>query len=116
MMRAVQALRVAVIAAGFACCAGATPAQSQGSVLIGTTAGGGYDVYARALARHMGRHLPGQPAIVAKNVPGAGGLTLATHLYTRAPADGSEFGIVQNGLPFEKLFQTLSPDGKNALF
>jgi tripartite-type tricarboxylate transporter receptor subunit TctC len=64
----------------------------------------------------MGRHLPGQPAIVPKNVPGAGGLTLANHLYNRAPADGSEFAIVQNGLPFEKLFQTLSPDGKNALF
>jgi tripartite-type tricarboxylate transporter receptor subunit TctC len=85
-------------------------------ILVGFGTGGGYDLYARTLARHMGRHLPGQPAIVAKNVPGAGGLTLANHLYNRAPADGSEFGIVQNGLPFEKLFQTLSPEGRNALF
>src|SRR5262249_2971912 len=54
--------------------------------------------------------------IVAKNVPGAGGLTLANYLYNRAPNDGSELATVQNGLPFEKLFQTLSPDGRNALF
>ena len=49
---------------------------------------------------------------VAKNVPGAGGLTLANYMYNRAPADGSEFATVQNGLPFEKLFQMLSPGGK----
>jgi tripartite-type tricarboxylate transporter receptor subunit TctC len=47
--------------------------QSQVAVLIGTTSGGGYDLYAQALARHIGRHLPGQPAVIAKNVPGAGG-------------------------------------------
>ena len=116
MMRAVQALRVAVIAAGFACCAGATHAQSQVSVLIGTTPGGGYDVYARALARHIGRHLPGNPTVIPKNMPGAGGLTLANYIYNKAPTDGSEFATVQNGLPFEKLFQTLSEGGKNALF
>ena len=45
-----------------------------------------------------------------------GGLTLANYMYNRAPADGSEFATVQNGLPFEKLFQTLSPEGRNALF
>ena len=68
------------------------------------------------LARHIGRHLPGRPTVIAKNVPGAGGLTLANYMYNRAPADGSELATVQNGLPFEKLFQTLSPDGRNALF
>ncbi|MCX7310544.1 MAG: hypothetical protein NTV56_02215 [Alphaproteobacteria bacterium] len=116
MMRAVQALRVAVIAAGFACCAGATHAQSQVSVLIGTTPGGGYDIYARALARHIGRHLPGNPTVTPKNMPGAGGLALANYIYNKAPTDGSEFATVQNGLAFEKLFQTLSDGGKNALF
>jgi tripartite-type tricarboxylate transporter receptor subunit TctC len=88
----------------------------QISLFIGTTAGGGYDLYARALARHMGRHIPGRPTLIAKNMPGAGGLALANYLYNRAPNDGTEFATVQNGLPFEKLFQTLSPDGKNALF
>jgi tripartite-type tricarboxylate transporter receptor subunit TctC len=116
MMRAVQALRVAVIVAGFACCAGTAQAQSQVSVLIGTTPGGGYDVYARALARHIGRHLPGNPTVIPKNMPGAGGLTLANYIYNKAPIDGSELATVQNGLAFEKLFQTLSDGGKNALF
>ena len=124
MVPAAYALRVALVVGGVACCTGEARPQpaadffagKQVSVLIGTTAGGGYDVYARVLARHMGRHLPGQPTLIAKNLPGAGGLTLANYLYNRAPADGTEFATVQNGLPFEKLFQTLSPDGRNALF
>ena len=91
-------------------------AGKQVSLFIGTTAGGGYDLYARVLARHMGHHIPGHPSLVLKNMPGAGGLALANYLFNRAPNDGTEFGTVQNGLPFEKLFQTLSSDGKNALF
>jgi tripartite-type tricarboxylate transporter receptor subunit TctC len=120
-----RALNVAVVAAlaalGAADAARADTdaeyfAGKQISLLIGTTAGGGYDLYARALARHLGRHISGHPSIVPKNVPGAGGLTLANYLYNRAPSDGSELATVQNGLPFEKLFQTLSPEGRNALF
>jgi tripartite-type tricarboxylate transporter receptor subunit TctC len=91
-------------------------AGKQISLLIGTTAGGGYDAYGRLVARHISRHIPGNPAVVAKNMPGAGGLTAANYLYNRAPKDGTEILIVQNGLPFERLFQTLSPEGKNALF
>jgi tripartite-type tricarboxylate transporter receptor subunit TctC len=91
-------------------------AGKQISLFIGTTAGGGYDLYARTLARHIASHIPGHPSIIAKNMPGAGGLALANYLYNRAPSDGSEFATVQNGLPFEKLFQTLSAEGKNALF
>ena len=79
-------------------------------------AGGGYDAYGRLLARHIGRHIPGNPSVVAKNMPGAGGVALANHLYNRAPKDGTEFATVQNGLPFEKLFHMLSPGGKSALF
>src|SRR3954466_15210763 len=91
-------------------------AGKQISLLIGTTPGGGYDAYARALSRFIGRHIPGNPAIIVKNMPGAGGLALANHLYNRAPKDGSEIATVQNGLPFEKLFYMLSPGGNNALF
>lgn len=91
-------------------------AGKQIAILIGSAAGGGYDAYARALARHLGSHIPGQPAIIPKNMPGAGGLTLANYLYNRGPQDGTEIATVQNGLPFEKLFQTLSADGKNALY
>ncbi len=105
-------------------CSVALPASAQQSyfpgnqitLLIGTTPGGGYDAYARALARHLGGHLPGSPSVVPKNMPGAGGLALANHLYNRAPKDGTEIATVQNGLPFEKLFFMLSPDGRNALF
>lgn len=86
------------------------------SLFIGSTPGGGYDAYARVLARHIGRHIPGNPGIVVKNMPGAGGLTLTNHLYNRAPKDGTEFATVQNGLPFEKLFQNLSAEGQTALF
>src|SRR6478672_6821698 len=91
-------------------------AGKQISLLIGTTPGGGYDAYGRALARHLGRHIPGNPAIIVKNMPGAGGLALANHLYNRAPKDGTEIATTQNGLPFEKLFYMLSPGGSNALF
>src|SRR5262249_39176257 len=91
-------------------------AGKQISLLIGTTPGGGYDAYGRLPAGPLGRHIPGNPAIVAKNMPGAGGLTLANHLYNRAPKDGTEIATVQNGLPFEKLFYMLSPGGSNALF
>jgi tripartite-type tricarboxylate transporter receptor subunit TctC len=86
------------------------------TLLISSAPGGGYDGYARLLARHMGRHIPGNPIIVPKNMPGAGGLTLANYLYNRGPKDGSEMATVQNGLPFEKVFQMLSPEGQNALY
>jgi tripartite-type tricarboxylate transporter receptor subunit TctC len=111
-----QLWQVVLFAALLVCCAVPAHAQSQVAVLIGTTPGGGYDLYARALTRHIGRYLPGHPTAIPKNVSGAGGLTLANYMYNRAPADGSEFATVQNGLPFEKLFQTLSPEGRNALF
>jgi tripartite-type tricarboxylate transporter receptor subunit TctC len=86
------------------------------SVLISSTAGGGYDAYARLLARHLGRHIPGTPAVIPKNMPGAGGLTLANYLYTRGPKDGTELATVQNGLPFEKVFHLISPEGQNAVY
>ena len=80
-------------------------AGKQISLFIGTTAGGGYDLYARTLARHIARHIPGHPSIIAKNMPGAGGLTLANYLYNRAASDGSELATVQNGLPSRSSFR-----------
>src|SRR6476620_10771410 len=70
---------------------------------IGYSAGGGYDVYARSLARHMGRFIPGNPTIVPKNMPGAGSLVLANWLYTVAPKDGTAFGIIGRGTAFDPL-------------
>src|SRR3954451_21902808 len=56
--------------------------------------GGGYDIYARLFAAHVGRHLPGNPAVVVRNMPGAGGMVGANFLYNVAPRDGSTFGVV----------------------
>jgi tripartite-type tricarboxylate transporter receptor subunit TctC len=70
---------------------------------IGYSAGGGYDVYARLLARHMGRFIPGNPTILAKNMPGAGSLVLANWLYKVAPKDGTAFGTIGRGTAFDPL-------------
>jgi tripartite-type tricarboxylate transporter receptor subunit TctC len=61
---------------------------------IGTSAGGGYDVYARLFARHFGKYVPGNPRIMPQNVPGAGSLKLANDLYNTAPRDGSVIGAI----------------------
>jgi tripartite-type tricarboxylate transporter receptor subunit TctC len=83
------------------------PAQFyQGSnvdLYVGYSPGGGYDVYARALARHLSRHVPGHPTIVPKNMPGAGSLVLANWLYNVAPRDGSAFGMIGRGTGFDPL-------------
>ena len=76
----------------------------QMTLLIASGVGGGYDTYARALARHMTRHIPGNPTIVSKNVPGAGGLIAANTLYNSTPADGLTFAALTNGAAMEPLF------------
>jgi tripartite-type tricarboxylate transporter receptor subunit TctC len=72
---------------------------------IGYTAGGGYDLYARVLARHMGKHLPGNPMVVPKNMEGAGSLRLANWLYNAGPKDGTVFGIIGRGTGFDPLLE-----------
>jgi tripartite-type tricarboxylate transporter receptor subunit TctC len=67
-------------------------------LLVGVNPGGEYDVHARLLARHLGRHIPGNPIIIVQNMPGAGGLAMANYLYNMAPKDGSALGVVSNGL------------------
>ncbi len=69
--------------------------------LVGHDAGGGYDIYTRTLARHIVRHIPGQPTAVVKTMPGAGGLKMINHLYAGAPQDGSTFGISDRGFVLE---------------
>lgn len=78
-------------------------AQKPVELYIGYSPGGGYDVYARLLARHMGRHLPGSPVIVPKNMAGAGSLRLANWLYQAAPKDGSVLGTIGRGIAFDPL-------------
>ncbi|EDM48212.1 Bug family tripartite tricarboxylate transporter substrate binding protein [Marinobacter algicola] len=73
-------------------------------LLIGYSAGGGYDTYARTLARHIGKHIPGNPEVITRNVPGAGSLVLMNQLANTLPKDGTVFGTVSRGLAFEPLF------------
>src|SRR5712691_8274454 len=70
---------------------------------IGYSVGGGYDLYARMLAKHMGRHIPGNPMIVPKNMTGAGSLRLTNWLYHVGPKDGTVFGAVGRGTPFDPI-------------
>ena len=71
---------------------------------IGYSVGGGYDVYARMVAPHMGKHIPGNPTLVAKNMEGAGSLRLANWIYNVAPKDGTAFGTIGRGTGFDPLF------------
>ena len=73
------------------------------TMLIGYTSGGGYDIYARVLSKHMGRHIPGNPSIVPQNMPGAGSLRVANFLYNAAPKDGTTIGMFGRGLAVEPL-------------
>ena len=76
----------------------------QISMIVGSSAGGGYDTYTRLIARHIGRHIPGNPAIVVSNQPGAGGNVLANQLYGVGPKDGTAIGAPQSGVILEPLF------------
>src|SRR5436190_16027382 len=67
-------------------------------IVVGSAPGGGYDLYARLLSRHMSRHIPGNPTVIVQNMPGAGGITATNYLYAKAPRDGLSFGIVQGTL------------------
>jgi len=84
------------------------PAQAQDfykgktvTLIVGNAPGGGYDHYARLLARHMPRYIAGEPAIVVKNMPGAGGMVMSNFLYSQAPRDGLTFGMMSRPNPIE---------------
>ncbi|HET8563403.1 MAG TPA: hypothetical protein VFM35_05980, partial [Candidatus Binatia bacterium] len=70
------------------------------TVIAGSSAGGGTDSLARLLARHFGKHVPGNPKIVVTNMAGAAGLIAANHLYNRSPKDGTVMGTMATGLTF----------------
>jgi tripartite-type tricarboxylate transporter receptor subunit TctC len=76
------------------------------TMVVSTSAGGGYDTLARAVARHLGKHIPGNPTIVVRNMPGAGGIIATNYLYSAAERDGSVIGLIQSDPPLEPLFGT----------
>lgn len=65
----------------------------QVDLIVGFGPGGGYDVYARLLARYIGKYIPGHPNVVVQNMPGAGSLRAANYIYSVAPKDGTAFGL-----------------------
>jgi tripartite-type tricarboxylate transporter receptor subunit TctC len=69
------------------------------TILVGYGTGGGYDVYARVISRHFGKHVPGNPNMVVQNMPGAGSLRATNHLYVNAPKDGTMFGTFARNMP-----------------
>ncbi|MEO1092672.1 MAG: tripartite tricarboxylate transporter substrate-binding protein [Pseudomonadota bacterium] len=78
------------------------------TLFVGHSPGGGYDAYARAVGRHIGKHIPGEPDIVVKNMPGAGSVRLGNYLAEVAEADGSVFATLSRDAAMAPL---LSPEG-----
>lgn len=74
------------------------------NVIVGFGPGGANDVWTRVLNRYMPRHIPGQPTMVAQNMPGAGSLRLANHIAATAPKDGTEIGLISRGIALQPLF------------
>jgi tripartite-type tricarboxylate transporter receptor subunit TctC len=95
-----------LLAAGLLLTSAGTPAQAQSpadfyrdntvNVLVGVGVGGEYDLHTRLVARHIGKHIPGNPTVVAQNMTGAGGMKMANYLFNQAPRDGTSLGVISN--------------------
>jgi tripartite-type tricarboxylate transporter receptor subunit TctC len=98
------AIAAALLAAGDAAAQPAEQffARKTVTITIGYTAGGSYDLYGRMVARHLGKHIPGQPTLIAQNMPGAGSLKAANYLYEVAPKDGTALGVVVESAALEQ--------------
>jgi tripartite-type tricarboxylate transporter receptor subunit TctC len=106
--------RAALVLIGIAGCS--APALAQQSVadfykgktiriVVGISVGSGYDVTARVLQRHWGKHIPGNPTVIVQNQPGAGSMTMVNQLVANGPFDGTAIGAPFNGLPTTPLLQ-----------
>jgi len=100
--------RVAMIAIVVACALHGSPLAAQSvaefyagkqiTLIVGATPGGGYDTQARFVAKHLSRHIPGQPPVVVQNMPAAGSLAAANHIANVAARDGTVVALVQRGM------------------
>ena len=75
------------------------------TIIIPIGPGGAYDAYARLLSRHLGRHIPGNPSIIARNMPGGGGVIASNYLYNVAPQDGTTLSIIISSFATDQLFE-----------
>jgi tripartite-type tricarboxylate transporter receptor subunit TctC len=114
------------IAIAAALCATPAAAQAQSvadfyrgktiEMMIGGAVGGGYDLAGRTVAHHIGRHIPGNPGLVVRNMPGATSLIMTNHLYNVAKRDGTVIGMPTSNIPLEQRLKLISADGANVKF
>ena len=106
MRPAARTLLVSIVTAAAVASAGNAAAQTPAeffkgktlSILIGTSPGNDYDFRGRLLARHMGRHIPGEPQLVPRNMPGGGGVVATNYLATVAPRDGTTLYMIMSNM------------------
>lgn len=98
-----------LIAGSIVAALGAAPAGAQDyyagrtiEFIVGGDSGGGYDIYARAVARHIGKYIPGNPTVIPRNMPGGGSLIAANHIFNVAPKDGTTLGLIVPTAPLEE--------------
>jgi tripartite-type tricarboxylate transporter receptor subunit TctC len=101
--------RAFALLAALACIMGAAqPASAEDfykgkaiSLVVGNASGGGYDAYARLLARYLPHYIPGEPTVIVRNMPGAGGMAMSNYMYSQAPRDGLTIGMMSRANPIE---------------
>ncbi len=109
-------MKVGLLVGAALLCA-AAPASAQDDVaafyqgkqlrmIVGSAVGGGYDLFARLVARHIGNHIPGTPHVIVQNQPAAGGVVMTNQLYSQGPKDGTAIGVPINGIPTAPLLQS----------
>jgi tripartite-type tricarboxylate transporter receptor subunit TctC len=112
MKTVLPALVVALLVGGAAAAGAQTDAAAafykgkQLRMIVGSAAGGGYDLFARIVARHIVNHIPGAPHVIVQNQPAAGGVVMTNQLYAQGPKDGTVIGVPINGLPTAPLLQS----------
>jgi tripartite-type tricarboxylate transporter receptor subunit TctC len=102
-------LLLASLALGSQACADTVADFYKGptiTLIVGYGPGGGYDLFARLMARHLGRHVPGNPTVVVQNMPGAGSLRATNFLYAVAPRDGTTIGSFARDMPLLAMLRT----------
>src|SRR5499426_1126976 len=108
-------MKARVIASAILLCCIA-PARAQDDVaafykgkqlrmIVGSAVGGGYDLFARIVARHIVHHIPGHPTIIVQNQPAAGGMVMTNQLFNQGPKDGTAIGAPLNGIPTAPMLQ-----------
>jgi tripartite-type tricarboxylate transporter receptor subunit TctC len=112
----IGALLGVVVAVGVSPSPAQTPAEffkdKTVTFYVGLSAGGGYDINARLVAKHIGRYIPGNPTVIVRNMPGGGGLVMTNYVSNVAAKDGLHIGAPQRGIPFEPLLH----EGSKAKF